>query len=160
MRVFLALGTHPQQFNRLLEAVDQLIESGKLKGHVFAQTGNSAYIPRHFSWKQFISPHEFEKEMKKADIIVSHGGAGTIISALTQKKPLIIVPRRVAFGEHTDNHQFDLAKAMHKRKKAIAVFELKNLSAALTKAKHFSASNKSEKETLISRISKFVEAGK
>lgn len=157
MRIFLTLGTHPQQFNRLLEKVDSLIEKGKIKGHVFAQTGNSDYTPRHCSFKKFIPPKEYEQEFEKSDIIISHGGAGAIINALKFKKPLIIVPRLKKFSEHTDDHQIDLAEALDKRKKAIAVFDLKELAEAIERAKHFNAEKESERKMLIARIKEFLK---
>ncbi|MFH1235198.1 MAG: PssE/Cps14G family polysaccharide biosynthesis glycosyltransferase [Candidatus Diapherotrites archaeon] len=160
MRIFVALGTHPQQFDRLLEKIDSLVESEKIKAEVFAQTGSSGYGPKNYKSQKFLSPEEFSKEFDKADIIISHGGAGAIINALEAKKPLIIVPRLKKFCEHTDDHQIDLAKAMHERKKAIAVFGLEKLPEAIEKARNFRAEKESEKELLVKRIKKFLEEGK
>ena len=160
MRVFVALGTHPQQFNRLLEKIDSLLEEKKLKAEVFAQSGNSTYNPKHFRCKKFLPSHEFEQEFKKADIAITHGGAGSIISALRHSKPLVIVPRRKEYNEHTDNHQLDLALALDKRGKAIAVLELEKLGAAIKKAQGFNAEKHSEKKELIARIKRFLREGK
>jgi len=157
MRIFVSLGTHPQQFNRLLEAIDKTIERGRIKGVVFAQTGNSDYSPKHFSSEKFLSPQKFSEEFRKANVIISHGGAGTVIHALQFRKPLIIVPRLKAFGEHTDDHQLDLARALDEQGKAIAVFDLAELPNAIERAKSFSAEKKSEREQLVSRIKKFIE---
>ncbi|MEM0360056.1 MAG: PssE/Cps14G family polysaccharide biosynthesis glycosyltransferase [Candidatus Diapherotrites archaeon] len=160
MRVFVTLGTHPQQFNRLLEKIDFLIEGKKLIAEVFAQTGNSTYVPKNFGFRQFLSPEDFSLEFKKADIIISHGGAGAILNALEHKKPLIIVPRLKEFSEHTDDHQIDLARALHERKKAIAVFDLDELPRAIEKAKRFKAEKESEKKLLVKRIERFIAGGK
>ncbi|MCX6801592.1 MAG: glycosyltransferase [Candidatus Diapherotrites archaeon] len=160
MRIFIALGTHPQQFDRLLEKIDSLAESKKIKAEIFAQTGSSAYEPKNFGSEKFLPPEEFSKEFEKADVIISHGGAGAIINALEFKKPLIIVPRLKKFGEHTDDHQIDLAKAMHERKKAIAVFDLGKLPEAIGKAEHFRAEKESERNSLVKRLEKFIGEGK
>ena len=160
MRIFVALGTHPQQFDRLLEKIDSLVASKKIKAEVFAQTGSSGYGPKNYKSREFLSPEEFSKEFEKADIIISHGGAGAIINALESKKPLIIVPRLKRFGEHTDDHQLDLAMAMHERKKAIAVFDLEKLPEAIEKAKHFRAEKESERNSLVKRLEKFIDGGK
>jgi len=157
MRIFVSLGTHPQQFNRLLEAIDKTIERGQIKGVVFAQTGNSDYQPRHFTFEKFLAPPKFSDEFNKADVIISHGGAGAIIHALQFKKPLIIAPRLEKFGEHTDDHQLDLARALDERGKAIAVFDLAKLPEAIERAKKFSAEKKSEREQLTARIENFIE---
>jgi UDP-N-acetylglucosamine transferase subunit ALG13 len=160
MRIFVALGTHPQQFDRLLEKMDFLAGSKKIKAEVFAQTGSSGYEPKNYKSRKFLSPQEFAAEFKKADVIISHGGAGAIINALEFKKPLIIVPRLKKFCEHTDDHQIDLAKAMHERKKAIAVFDLEKLPEAIGEATHFRAEKESERNTLVKRLEKFIEEGK
>jgi len=160
MKIFVALGTHPQQFKRLLEKIDSLLGRGKLKAQVFAQTGNSNYKPKHFLSKKFLAPKEFEREFQKADLVITHGGAGSIISALRHKKPLVIVPRRKEYGEHTDNHQLDLALALDKRGKAIAVLDLEKLSTAIEKARGFNPVKHSEKKKLVERIKRFLVEGK
>lgn len=159
MRIFVALGTHPQQFNRLLEKIDLLLKEKKLKARVFAQTGNSTYKPR-FPFKKFLPPPEFEREFRKADLVITHGGAGSIISALRHKKPLIIVPRAKEYGEHTDNHQLDLALALDKRGKAIAVPDLEKLGTAVKKAKALHSKKQSNKKELVERIELFLKEGK
>jgi UDP-N-acetylglucosamine transferase subunit ALG13 len=37
---------------------------------------------------------------------------GSIVSALTKGKPIIVIPRKAALGEHRDDHQVDSAKKM------------------------------------------------
>jgi len=155
MRIFVTLGTHPQQFNRLLKEVDSISKKPGYK--FFAQTGNSTYTPKNCPSNKFIKPGPYEQEFARSDIIISHGGAGAIIAALRQKKPLIIVPRLRKHGEHTDDHQLDLAEAMGRRGKAIAVFDLKELPKAIENAKKFRAEKESEREMLAGRIKKFLK---
>ena len=154
MRIFVTLGTHPQQFNRLLKEIDSLAK--KPGFNFFAQAGNSTYNPKNFPFKKFINPGPYEQEFANSDVIISHGGAGAIIAALRQKKPLIIVPRLRKHGEHTDDHQLDLAEALDRRGKAIAVFDLKELPKAIDKAKKFRAEKESEREALAGRIRNFL----
>jgi UDP-N-acetylglucosamine transferase subunit ALG13 len=157
MQIFVALGTHKQQFNRLLKALDKLAESNGIDAEIFAQIGNSDYEPKNFPFRRFLNPKEYEQRMKNADIIISHAGAGSIITALKYEKPLVVVPRLKRFGEHTNDHQIDLAKALAERGKVLAVFDLKDLLQAIEKAKHFKPETKSDRERLIARIRKFLE---
>jgi UDP-N-acetylglucosamine transferase subunit ALG13 len=48
--------------------------------------------------------------MSEADVVVSHAGVGTIATALTLNKPLLVLPRRGAFGEHVNDHQVGTAR--------------------------------------------------
>ena len=154
-RIFASVGTHPQQFDRLLKGLDELAKKDRSMG-VFAQTGNSGYEPS-FPHKKFLSGSEYEKKFEEAGIIISHGGAVTIINALQVKKKLIIVPRLKRFGEHTNDHQLDLARALERRGKALAVDDISGLANAIEKAKSFSADFSSTREKLISRINSFLE---
>ena len=158
--IFVTVGTHTQQFNRLLEKVDELVEGKKIKEEVFAQTGNSSFEPKNFSFKKFLNAAEFEEKIGKSSIVISHGGAGAIISALRHNKPLVVVPRLLEFKEHTNSHQVDLAKALHEKGKAIAVFELNRLENAVRKAKSFSPKVSEERKRLVKALNDFFGEGK
>ena len=41
--IFVTVGTHEQQFNRLIEKIDNLKKDGIIKEDVFIQTGFSTY---------------------------------------------------------------------------------------------------------------------
>ena len=88
----------------------------------------------------------------ESDIIISHAGAGSIINALKNIKPLVIVPRLVEFGEHTNSHQVDLAKAMHEKKKAIACMDISRLGDALKMAENFRPNMESDRQRLVAAL--------
>lgn len=52
---------------------------------------------------------ELRAQIAAADIVISHAGTGSILTALSLGKRPIVVPRRAAHGEHVDGHQDDLA---------------------------------------------------
>ncbi|OQR72090.1 UDP-N-acetylglucosamine transferase subunit ALG13-like [Tropilaelaps mercedesae] len=58
-----------------------------------------------FDYKSDIS-----KEMKAADLIISHGGAGSILEAVRCRNAKVIV---VSNDTLLENHQIELAKSMH-----------------------------------------------
>lgn len=110
-KIFITLGSQKFQFNRLLIAVDKLCEKKVISGEdVFAQTGYSDYVPRNYSYNNFLDRDEFSVEMGKADIVITHGGTGAIIGAVKKGKKVIAVPRRAKYGEHVDDHQLQLIK--------------------------------------------------
>lgn len=108
-KIFITLGSQKFQFNRLLIAVDKLCEKKIACGEdVFAQIGYSDYVPKNYSYNNFLDREEFSVEMGKADIVITHGGTGAIISAVKKGKKVIAVPRRAKYGEHVDDHQLQL----------------------------------------------------
>lgn len=65
--------------------------------------------------EQLLSEEEYAVLFKKARIVVAHAGVGTLLTALRYNKPLIVVPRRVEYGEHRDNHQLDTVGLIRER---------------------------------------------
>ena len=57
--IFVTLGSQKFQFNRLLKAIDELVERRKIKEEVFAQIGYSDYQPINYKYKQFLDRDEF-----------------------------------------------------------------------------------------------------
>ena len=155
-KIFVSVGTHPQDFRRLFEEIDRIAGKKNSEHDFFCQIGNSKYVPKNFEFKKFLNSEEYLNEMKKAGIVISHGGAGTIINALKENKKVIVVPRLKKFGEHTDDHQVDLAMAMEKEKKVIAVYDIKDLETAIELAKKFNPKTESTREKMIEEIGKFL----
>ncbi|MFR6471235.1 MAG: PssE/Cps14G family polysaccharide biosynthesis glycosyltransferase [Turicibacter sanguinis] len=108
--IFITLGSQRFQFNRLLRAVDKLIEDGVIEDEVFAQKGYSDYDPINYNFKQFLDREDFTKTMDKADIVITHGGTGAIIGGVKKGKKVVAVPRREKYGEHVDDHQLQVVK--------------------------------------------------
>lgn len=107
---FVTLGTQDFPFNRLLELVDRLVEEGVLRDEVFAQVGYSTYAPKNYSCVDFLNPAEYSRRIAQADLIIAHAGVGTIMSCLSSRRKLIVVPRSKVHGEHVDDHQFEIAE--------------------------------------------------
>ena len=99
--IFIITGTQVYPFDRLLRAVDALVERGELTEEVFAQTGSSNYLPRHYAFARFLDADEFQKHVQAADIVLTHGGTGAIVGALKAGKRLPCILwmwATVAFG--------------------------------------------------------------
>lgn len=103
--IFVTVGSRNYPFDRLFKKLDELYENGILTEPMFAQTGTSSYVPKHYEYKDFISQEEFLKKIKEADIVVSHGASGSIMKALNEGKKVIAVTRLEKYGEHINDHQ-------------------------------------------------------
>lgn len=130
--IFIILGSQKFQFNRLLQEVDRLISTDKIAGSlVFAQTGFSDYKPRSFDFKPFLNTEEFDGKIAESKIVITHGGTGSIISGLKKHKKLIVVPRSTHYGEHVDNHQFEIAQQFEQAALLCAIADVTELENAL-----------------------------
>ncbi len=154
--IFLSVGTHPQPFDRLLKKVDELIEEKIVKEKVVAQTGVSKFFAKNISCKPFYDFKELEGLMKKSSMIITHAGAGSIIDAVNLKKPLIVVPRLKKFGEHTNDHQMELAAALEKSGLLVVVYDIEELENAILIAKKIKHGIKSGGE-LSKKLENYIE---
>ena len=87
--IFVTLGTQKFQLNRLLKEVDKLCENGKITEELFAQIGYSNYCPQNYLYTDFFDRAVFEKKVKESSLVITHGGVGSIITAINNKKPVI-----------------------------------------------------------------------
>jgi UDP-N-acetylglucosamine transferase subunit ALG13 len=105
--IFLTTGTQ-LPFDRLVRAVDDWADTAQPEGGIAAQVlpaPRAPYVPRNFKTRARLTPAEYDEMFAKADLIVSHAGMGTILTALTNGKRICIMPRQVQFGEHRNDHQ-------------------------------------------------------
>ena len=153
MAIFVSVGTHKQQFDRLLKEIDNLIENGKIKENVFAQTGYSTYKPKNYKYKKFLGLTEFDKKIKECELFITHGGEGNIGTALQHEKKMIVIARRKKYGEHTNDHQIELTDAIAKEKQAI-ITEVKGISKALKEVRKLKINRTKHAKGIIDLIKK------
>lgn len=132
--IFVCTGTQVYQFNRLLKELDRLVENGQINEEIFAQIGASDYEPRHYAFKKFISVDEFKECQDKATLIISHGGAGSLIGASKKGKNIIAVPRLAKYGEHTDDHQLQIIGILEKEGYVRVVYDMNDLGRTIAEA--------------------------
>jgi UDP-N-acetylglucosamine transferase subunit ALG13 len=53
--------------------------------------------------------------MDDADVIITHAGVGSALTALRAGKRAIYVPRRKRYDEHVDDHQVAMARELDSR---------------------------------------------
>jgi len=153
--ILVSVGTHTQPFNRLLEKIDELIGKGILKEKLIAQIGNSTYVPKNYEYFTFVSEKKIQELNKKANIIITQAGAGSIITALKYKKKIIVVPRLKKFNEHVNDHQVQIAKIFEKQRKVLVCYDINDLDKILRKIKKFKPKFKNEKPKMLKIIKRF-----
>lgn len=121
--IFVTVGTHEQQFNRLVQKIDELKRDALIDEEVVLQTGYSTYEPKYCSWSQWIPYSQMLDNVQKAHIVITHGGPSSFMMPLQVGKTPIVVPRQVKFNEHVNDHQVTFCKAVAKRYGSILVIE-------------------------------------
>lgn len=134
--IFVILGTQKFQFNRLLKQIDRLIEEGIIDEEVFAQIGYSTYKPLNYQTRGFLDKSEFNQYIKMANIIITHGGTGSIVTALQNNKKVIAAPRLAKYGEHVDDHQIEICTVMKHKEYIEVIDDMNNLSNLIKSVKN------------------------
>jgi UDP-N-acetylglucosamine transferase subunit ALG13 len=106
--IFVTVGTQ-LGFDRLVQSIDAWAEINP-DTPIFAQIGDGTYIPRHMQWCRSLDNLQFNQQAEACNVIVSHAGMGTILTAMQLSKALILVPRHANLGEHRNDHQLATCK--------------------------------------------------
>lgn len=108
--IFVTVGTQ-LPFDRLIRAVDEI--APHLNGErIIAQTNGGKYVAKNLECRKYFAAVEFNTLISRSRLIISHAGTGSIISAMTHEKPIIIMPRHASLGEHRNDHQLATARKM------------------------------------------------
>lgn len=108
--IFITYGTQPHDFRFLSTVVNQ-IDS---KYQVVVQLGESKNIITRENTKVYNYTEQFDKFASECDILITHGGVGSIMTGLKGHKKVIVVPRLEEFAEHVDSHQLEVSNKLAK----------------------------------------------
>ena len=139
--IFVTVGTHEQQFNRLIEEIDRLKGNGIIKDEVVMQTGYCTYEPKYCEWSELLPYDQMLENVEKADIVITHGGPSSFIMPLQYGKIPIVVPRQSKYQEHINDHQLEFVHAVEERQKnIIGVYEISDLELVIRNYKEIAES--------------------
>jgi UDP-N-acetylglucosamine transferase subunit ALG13 len=112
--VFVTVGTQKQDFSRIFKLVEN---SKELQNEeINAQVGYSDFKSEKIKVFNFIDHIMYSQMVENAEIVICHGGVGSIFDALLKKKKVIAVPRLKKYGEHVNDHQEEICEALEKEK--------------------------------------------
>lgn len=107
--ILVTLGTQDKKFYRLLDAIQKAIDDGIINDKVIVQAGYSSdYKSDDMEIFNLVSINKFKKLISECDILITHGGVGSIITGLKENKKIIAVPRLKKYKEHTNDHQIQI----------------------------------------------------
>ena len=153
--IYATVGTMHLDFARLIHALDAY--AATTDESVVIQTGLSKIVPRYADYFPFRPRAELLTMQADARVIVCHAGIGSVIDALQAARPLIVVPRLQRFGEHNNDHQIDLARAVEHRGWGKAVYDMDDLAAALADPPPACTNYAPDKLRLVNSVRSFIE---
>lgn len=158
--IFVTVGAQ-MPFDRLVGAVDEWAGRNG-RSDVIAQIGRDGRRPKNLRWVESMGHHEFRRLIHEADLIVTHAGMGTILTALEFARPLIVMPRQARLRETRNDHQFGTARAFTLRGCVTVAWDEHRLPELLDQANRIAAPepipSHAEPE-LLSSLRRFIETG-
>ena len=156
--ILVTLGTQDKQFSRLLVAIDEQIKLGNIKDKVIVQAGCTKYESANMDIFDLISFDEFDKLMSECDLLITHGGVGSILTGLKNKKKIIAAPRLKKYKEHTNDHQLEIIENFSENGYILPLYEFEKLDEVLVSAKTFQPNTYiSNTPNIINLISEYID---
>jgi UDP-N-acetylglucosamine transferase subunit ALG13 len=110
--VLVTVGTDAFPFDRLIRWVDSWLAEGAAgRVRCIVQHG-TARPAQHADSRTLLDFPDFEQLVAEADVIVTHGGPGTIVLCADCEKKPIVVARLPEHGEVVDRHQVPFARRL------------------------------------------------
>ncbi len=154
--IFLTEGTQ-FPFDRLVKSVDEVVSQNGFKEEIFAQIGENSYRPHNFEGVSFLEKGLFDKRIRHASGIISHAGMGTIIMALDNRKPLLVMPRLTKYGEVVNDHQVAIARKFEELCHILVAYDVKDLPQKMKQLKTFvPRGREAQPHAVAERIERFL----
>ena len=84
--ILVTLGTQDKSFKRLLDAIQKQIDNGNIKDKVVVQAGCTEYDSKDMEIFDLIDRDKFSELIKECDLLITHGGVGSILTGLKNNK--------------------------------------------------------------------------
>lgn len=135
--ILVTLGTQDKGFERLLKAIQKQIDLGNIKDKVVVQAGHTKFESKDMEMFELIPMDKFDDLIKSCDLLITHGGAGSILTGLKNDKVVIAGARLEKYKEHNNDHQLQLIENFEKLGYILNLNDFDKLDEFLIKAKTF-----------------------
>jgi len=156
--ILVTLGTQDKSFKRLLDAIQKQIDKGNIKDKVVVQAGCTIYQSKDMEIFDLIDRDKFTELMKECDLLITHGGVGSIITGLKNNKKVIAAPRLEKYQEHTNDHQLQIIEKFDNAGLILPLYDFDKLDYVLKNVKNFKPKKyKSNTNNMIKLIEDFID---
>lgn len=158
LMIFVTLGTNDKQFVRLLDAVEKAIEDKVICDRVVVQAGFTKYESKNMEIFDSMDRDKFSSFMNEADLIITHGGVGTIMTALQERKKILAAARLAQYHEHVNDHQTQLLSSFDEQGYLIYMRDLSDITPYIKKVQEFEPRMyKSNQEYFVQEIKNWID---
>lgn len=156
--ILVILGTQDKSFDRLLKEIDKQIKNNKINEKVVVQAGSTKYKSENMEIFDLIPMRKFNNLIEEADLIITHGGVGSILSSLRKNKKVIAIPRLSKYKEHTNDHQIQIVNKFEEDGYILGCKNVSKLEKKLEEIKNFvPKSYKGSNKLMINTIENFIK---
>ncbi len=135
--ILVTLGTQDKQFKRLLDDIQKEIDAGNIKDKVIVQAGYTKYNSKDMEIFDLVDRDKFNDLINKCDLLITHGGVGSILTGLKNNKKVIVCPRLSKYKEHINDHQVQIVDNFYNSGYILKYCEEDNLKDVLKQVKKF-----------------------
>lgn len=156
--ILVTLGTQDKEFRRLLEAIDEEINKKNIQEEVIVQAGCTKYESKNMEIFDLLPSDQFEELISKCDLLITHGGVGSILAGLTRNKKVIAAPRLAKYKEHINDHQLQIIENFSKNKYILELKDFSKLGKLIEKSKTFKPKKfVSNTQNMINMLNDYIE---
>lgn len=135
--ILVVLGTQDKPFTRLLEALDAQKKEGLIQDEIIVQAGCTKIDTDSMKLFDLLPIDEFDTLINDADVIITHAGVGSILSALKKGKKVIACARLAQYGEHTNDHQLQIQEEFARQRYLISCEDFSKINEIIKKLDEF-----------------------
>lgn len=111
-RFVVTVGTDHHQFDRLIRWINDWLKQHPERIQAFMVQWGSASVEPMCPGERFLEVDRLDEFLDSADVMICHGGPGSIADAWARGQVPIAVPRLRRFGEVVDDHQVDFCRKL------------------------------------------------
>ena len=156
--IFVTLGTQDKSFKRLLFEVDKWAKDNNIKDEIIVQAGYTKYDSDKMKIFDLLDKDDFDKYIKECDLLITHGGVGSILTGLKNNKKVIAAARLAKYNEHMNDHQLQIIDRFSEAGYILPFNEGDNLNKIIEKSKMFKPKKYvSNTDKMISIIKDYID---
>ena len=156
--ILVTLGTNDKSFVRLIQKIEELKIQGVISEDIVVQAGFTKYESDYMQIFDLIPMDEFNELLKNCNLLITHGGVGTITAGLNNDKKVVAVPRLEKYKEHVNDHQLQIIENFAESGYILAAYEVDDLEDVLSKLHEFEPKHyTSNTENMINLVKTHIE---